>query len=176
MLPPARSGFRMRASKWQVASRYAAVGACALLAAGCGSAAAHGPGSAGTTSSAGTSPGADTTASPGTTSAAKISLRVSFTGSAGIALKRYTLRCEPDGGSVGDAAAACAKLMRHGATLFGPPPRHIACPMIMARGGRAVVSGTYLGRPVHVTVIDGGCDLGRWAELAQIFKSQAGAP
>jgi hypothetical protein len=160
----------MRASKWRLASRYAAVGACALLAAGCGSVAAHAPGSTGTTSSAGTSPGADTTAGPGTASAAKISLRVSFTGSAGIAPKRYTLRCEPDGGSVGDAAAACAKLMRHGATLFGPAPRHIACPMIMARGGRAAVSGTYLGRPVHVTLFDGGCDLGRWAELAQIFK------
>ena len=164
VLPPARPGSRVPARKRRAASRYAVAGACALLAAGCGSAAAHGPGSAGTTSSAGTSPGADTT------SAAKISLRVSFGGSAGIAPKRYTLRCEPDGGSVGDAAAACATLMRHAATLFGPPPGHIACPMIMARGGRATVSGTYLGRAVHVTVVDGGCDLSRWAELARIFR------
>jgi hypothetical protein len=42
--------------------------------------------------------------------------------------------------------------------------------MIMARGGRATVSGTYLGRAVHVTVVDGGCDLSRWAELARIFR------
>jgi hypothetical protein len=54
--------------------------------------------------------------------------------------------------------------------MFGPLAKHAACPMVMASGGRATVSGTYLGRPVHVTVIDGSCDLSRWAELAQIFK------
>jgi hypothetical protein len=168
--PPARSPVRGQARQRRVASRYAAVGASALLAAGCGSVAAHGPGSAGTTSSASTSPAAGTTAKPGTTSAAKILLRVSFSGSDGIAQRHYTLQCEPDGGNIADAAAACAKLMKHGANMFGPLPRHVACPMIIASGGRATVSGTYLGRPVHVTVTDGGCDLSRWAELAQIFK------
>jgi len=82
----------------------------------------------------------------------------------------YTLRCAPAGGTVSDAADACARLMKHGISLFGPLPAHVACPMIMASGGRVTVSGTYLGRPLHVTVIDGGCDLSRWAALRQIFR------
>lgn len=168
--PPARSAAPGRARQRRVVSRYAAVGAFALLAAGCGSAAPPGSSSAGTTSGAGATPSAGTSSGPGTASAPRISLRVSFSGSAGMVPRHYTLRCEPDGGTVADAAAACGKLMRHGASLFGPRPAHIACPMIMASGGRAIVSGTYLGRPVHMTVIDGGCDLSRWAELGQIFR------
>jgi hypothetical protein len=149
----------------RILSGCAAIGACALLTAGCGSAAAPTSGAA----PAHSTPGG--TSSPGTTSAAKISLSVSFSGSVGIAPAHYTLRCEPDGGTVSDPAAACAKLMKRGASLFGPLPVHIACPMIMASAGRATVSGTYLGRPVHELVVDGGCQLSRWAELGAIFKS-----
>jgi Subtilisin inhibitor-like len=142
----------------------AAVGVCALLAAGCGSSAAPGSG----TSSAGTSTSGSSSA--GTASAAKVSLDVSFSGSAGTAPAHYTLRCEPAGGTVRDAAAACAKLMKHGASLFGPLPVHVACPMILASAGRATVRGTYLGQRVHESVVDGGCDLSRWGELRQIFS------
>ena len=60
--------------------------------------------------------------------------------------------------------------MKRGTSLFGPLPAHMACPMVMASAGRATVTGTYLGRQVHELVVDGGCDLSRWAELGQIFS------
>lgn len=108
--------------------------------------------------------------SAGTTSAAKISLDVSFSGSASTAPAHYTLRCEPTGGTVRDPAAACARLMKEGASLFGPLRVHMACPMIMSSAGRATVTGTFLGQQVHETVADGGCNLSRWAELQQVFR------
>jgi hypothetical protein len=94
---------------------------------------------------------------------------VSFSGSATTAAAHYTLRCDPAGGTVTDPAAACARLMR-GVSLFGPLPAHVACPMIMANSGRATLTGSYFGRPVHQTLVNGGCDLGRWAKLRQVFS------
>ncbi len=43
------------------------------------------------------------------------------------------------------------------------------CPMIMESAARATVSGTYLGRKVHESIVDGGCDLSRWAKLKAVF-------
>jgi hypothetical protein len=94
---------------------------------------------------------------------------VIFSGSPTTAAAHYTLRCDPAGGTVTNPASACARLMT-GTSLFGPLPAHVACPMIMADAGRATLTGTYLGRPVRETVIDGGCDLSRWAKLRQVFR------
>jgi hypothetical protein len=44
------------------------------------------------------------------------------------------------------------------------------CPMILQSDARATVSGTYLGKAVHVTVVEGGCDLARWAKLKAMFS------
>lgn len=156
MTPPAHDP-RTRSHSIRILSCWAAAGACVLLVAACGSAAAPGSG----TPAAGSRPA--TTATP------KISLNVNFSGSPTTAAAHYTLRCDPAGGTVTDPAAACAKLMR-GTSLFGPLPAHVACPMIMANAGRATVTGSYLGHPVHETVVDGGCDLGRWAKLRQVFS------
>jgi hypothetical protein len=82
-----------------------------------------------------------------------------------------TLRCDPDGGTVPDPAAACAQLFADPSLLEPQPVGHVvACPMILASSGRAVVDGTYLGRHVDETIVDGGCDLQRWAELLRIFR------
>jgi len=153
-----------RSHSARLASRCAAAGACALLVAACGSAAAPGSGSAGSGSS---SPAAGSSGTA-TTATAKISLDVNFSGSPTTAAAHYTLRCDPAGGTVTDPAAACARLVR-GTSLFGPLPAHVECPMIMANAGRATVTGSYLGRPVHETLVDGGCDLSRWAKLKQVF-------
>ena len=156
---------RTRVRSGRLLSRSAAAGACALLVAACGSAAA--PGSGASRSSSG-SPAAGSSG-PATTATAKISLDVSFSGSPTTPAAHYTLRCDPAGGTVTDPAAACARLMK-GTSLFAPLPAHVACPMIMANAGRATVTGSYLGHPVHETVVDGGCDLGRWAKLRQVFS------
>jgi hypothetical protein len=96
-------------------------------------------------------------------------LDVSFSGSARSPGGHYTLRCDPPGGTVTDPAAACARLTA-GASLFGPLPAHVACPMIMADAGRATVTGTYFGQRVHESLVDGGCDLSRWGKLKQVFS------
>ena len=156
---------RRRSHSGLLLSGCAAAGACALLVAACGSAAAPDSGAGGSTSS---SPAAGSSG-PATTATAKISLDVNFSGSPTTAAVHYTLRCDPDGGTLTDPAAACARLMK-GTSLFGPLPAHVECPMIMANSGRATVTGSYLGRPVHETVVDGGCDLSRWAKLKQVFS------
>jgi hypothetical protein len=168
-------------------SRGATLAACALLAAACGSVAAPstsssggsgsgsgssspGTASAGTasagTASAGTASAG--TASAGTASAAKVSLEVTFAASANNPATHYTLRCEPASGTVPDPVVACARLLT-GANIFAPRPARIACPMILASSGRAAVTGTYLGQQVHVTIVDGGCDLSRWSKLKSVF-------
>jgi hypothetical protein len=159
---------RARSRSARLVSRSAAVGACALLAAACGSTAAPGSGAAGSGGSTSRSPAA-TTSGSATTAAAKISLEVSFSGSPTTAAAHYTLRCDPAGGTVTNPASACTRLMK-GASLFGPLPAHVECPMIMANAGRAILTGSYLGRPVHETIVDGGCDLSRWAKLRQVFR------
>jgi hypothetical protein len=147
-----------------------AVGACALLVAACGSTAA--PASTSSTSSSGAgsgvAPGSDGSSSAGTTSAAKVSLRVTFAASATAPATSYTLRCKPPGGTVRNPVAACARLLT-GASLFAPMPAHMLCPMIMEGAARATVTGTYLGKQVHETIFEGGCDLARWAMLKQAF-------
>jgi hypothetical protein len=82
---------------------------------------------------------------------------------------QFTLHCNPAGGTVPNPAAACSQLLADPG-LFGPPPAHVMCPMIMANAGRFVVSGTYLGKPVNETVFDGGCDIPHWVELNQIIR------
>ncbi len=144
--------------------------ACALLAAACGSTPAPGTGAAGAsgTGSGSAASGATGSSTASTTSAAKVSLAVTFAAAANSPATRYTLRCEPAGGTVHDPAAACARLLT-GASLFAPRPGHIMCPMIMESAARATVSGTYLGKKVHVSIVDGGCDLSRWAKLKAVF-------
>jgi Subtilisin inhibitor-like len=80
----------------------------------------------------------------------------------------YTLRCEPPGGTTPDPVAACARLLT-GPSLFAPRPAHLLCPMIMESAARASVTGTYFGKQVHVTIVEGGCDLSRWAKLKRVF-------
>jgi Subtilisin inhibitor-like len=126
---------------------------CVLLAA-CGSAAAPATGGA-----------SSTAARPGP---AKVSLDVTFAAAPGSPAAHYTLFCEPAGGTTPDPAAACTKLLT-GLNIFAPRPLHVMCPMIVQSDARATVVGTYLGKRVHVTIVNGGCDLPQWSKLTSIF-------
>jgi len=141
--------------------------ACLLLVTACGTAAAQRPG-AGSAASPTTSASSPThigaPASP-----AKIALNVTIYSSVTAPPSHYVLRCEPPGGTVPDPAAACARLLA-GPSLFGPQPAHMICPMILVAGARALVQGTYLGKPVSETIVEGGCDLQRWAQLRHVFS------
>ncbi len=141
-----------------VLSRSAVIGACAFLAAACGSSAAPAP-SAG---SSGSGPAA-------TVSASKVSLDVTFSPTDGRPARHWTLRCEPAGGNYPDPPGACVKLMKWG-NIFSRPVGHVMCPMIMASAQRVTVTGTYFGKKINETIVDGGCDLSRYYKLRQVFN------
>lgn len=94
---------------------------------------------------------------------------MTFAASAQNPAAHYTLRCDPAGGTAPDPAAACARLLT-GPSIFAPRSKIMMCPMILASAGRATVTGTYLGRDVHLTIVDGGCDLSRWSKLKSVFN------
>jgi hypothetical protein len=134
--------------------------ACGVLAAACGSAA---PGSA--QPSRGATSGTHSPTS--TTAAAKASLTIVTTAPGSV--HRWTLRCDPAGGTKPDAAATCSQLIAH-KTILQPTDVRVMCPMIMSNAASYLVYGTWFGRPVHESIVDGGCDLARWGQLHQIFN------
>jgi len=146
---------------WKVLSRGAVVGACALLAAACGSTAAP------SASPSGSGPsGSD---SAGTVSAPKVSLDVTFSPTDGHPARHWTLRCEPAGGNYPDPPGACTKLLKWG-NIFAHPSGHVMCPMIMVSAQRVTVTGTYFGTKINETIVAGGCDLSRFYKLKEIFN------
>jgi Subtilisin inhibitor-like len=141
------------------------IAACGILAAACGSTAA--PSSPGHTASSPTSSAG--TPSAGTASAAKVSLDVVLSAGPNGTAKRWTLTCEPAGGTYPDPAAACGKLLQL-KTILNPAPVRVMCPMIMADARSYLVYGTFLGQKVHESIVDGGCQISRWHQLNQIFN------
>ena len=83
--------------------------------------------------------------------------------------RHWSLRCDPAGGTMPDAAAAC-RLLATDATILHPArATHIMCPAIMANARTFTITGTWYGTKLHEVVADGGCDLSRWSRMAQIF-------
>jgi len=163
-------------------ARAAALAACGLLAAACGSTVAP---TASTASNGGTNAGTQSlspspaatpsaspassspagTGTPGTGSAAEVDLSVTLSGST----QHWTLRCAPPGGNVPDPQAACQRLLGN-QTIFIPSPHHVMCPQMMGDGPSFLVSGTFLGAHVHRAIVDGGCDMAKWSILHAIFE------
>jgi Subtilisin inhibitor-like len=130
---------------------------CALAMAACGSVA--GPAKAG---------GSASSATP-SAAAAKVSLLVEVTPRPGARAERWTLRCEPTGGTHPDAAAACHQLLTT-TRPFAPMPHGIMCPMIITGQQTAVIRGKWFGSEVDETFSQlSGCAALRWKELGQVF-------
>jgi hypothetical protein len=139
-------------------ARYFLIGAlCMVAAAACGSAAAPVAGGA-------NSGGTAAHASP------KISLDVTVNTGPGTRARHWTLTCDPAGGTRPDPAAACRVLLAAKGNPFSTPPKHIMCPMIQIGTKKATVTGTWFGKNVNLTLADGGCTLGRWTQIGQIFN------
>jgi Subtilisin inhibitor-like len=131
-------------------ARYFLIAAfCAAAATACGSAAAPIP-------------------SP-SSAAPKVSLNIKVSGKPGAPATHWTLECDPAGGTHPDPAAACATLLKTN-NPFAPAQKGVDCPMIMVGSKTATVKGTYFGKQVDRTFVDGGCDLPSWAKLGQIFN------
>jgi Subtilisin inhibitor-like len=135
--------------------------ACGVFVAACGSTAAPGSNAAAPSASSGTH------STAGTTTAAKASLTIVTTAPGSV--HRWTLRCDPPGGTKPDAAVVCTQLIAH-KTILQPSDVRVMCPMIMANAASYVIYGTWFGRAVHETIVDGGCDLSRWGQMHQIFN------
>jgi hypothetical protein len=87
---------------------------------------------------------------------------------------RYALRCDPTGGTLPRAAAACARLAAGGPALFAPPPKEQACIEIYGGPQRAIVSGTVDGRRVWVSLHRrDGCEVERWRKLSFLLPASA---
>ncbi len=102
--------------------------------------------------------------------AAKVSLTVVVTPTPGATPKRWTLRCDPTGGTHPDAKAACRALLA-AKNPFAPIPRGIMCPMIVVGPQKATISGTYFGQHVESDFSQAGCEAARWAKLGAVFGS-----
>jgi hypothetical protein len=87
--------------------------------------------------------------------------------------ERWTLECDPPGGDHPDPAGACAALAAS-VQPFDPVPDTSTCAQIWSGPERAVISGTWRGRPVHAeyTRTD-ACEEARWRALAAVLQPSA---
>ncbi|HUZ27367.1 MAG TPA: SSI family serine proteinase inhibitor [Streptosporangiaceae bacterium] len=146
--PRAHCGSRLQLTTARCLTAVAGVALVALVAA-CGTAAA---------------PGSGTSPAP-----AKASLHITVQNGPGVKPTFWTLRCDPAGGTHPHPATACSALMSM-KEPFAPPPAHQMCPMMLASARRVSFTGTWFGAKVDRTIVDGGCDLARWAKLGQVVN------
>ena len=81
----------------------------------------------------------------------------------------YTLGCEPAGGTLPDAEAACGQLNENRDALE-PVPAGVACTEIYGGPHEARVTGTLDGEQVDARFSRAnGCEIDRWERLALLF-------
>ena len=87
--------------------------------------------------------------------------------------RKYTLRCNPTGGTLPNARRACERLVAL-RTPFAPVPRDTACTEIYGGPDQALVTGTFRGRAVRARFgRTDGCQISRWDKHRFLFP---GAP
>jgi hypothetical protein len=152
-----------------------AICVAALAVAGCGAATSGGAAATGGGGAHSRTPAQGVSTAPGgtgasarATPASKVAVTITIRIGHGMP-KRWTLRCQPAGGTHPDPAAACKALFAV-KDPFAPQRHRLVCPMIMANAEQATISGTWFGHKVHRIVIDGGCDVGLWTELHTVFR------
>jgi hypothetical protein len=81
---------------------------------------------------------------------------------------RWTLRCQPTGGTHPHPAQACRVLSQH-AWALEPVPPLTACTMIWGGPQLAHVDGVFRGRTVHSRLNrKNGCETARWNALVPL--------
>jgi hypothetical protein len=83
---------------------------------------------------------------------------------------RWTLRCDPVGGTHPRRASACRELARLGRRAFQAPLPRTACAELYGGPQTAIVSGTVDGRRVwaRLSRID-GCQIARWGRVPSLL-------
>lgn len=91
--------------------------------------------------------------------------------------RKWTLTCNPAGGTLPRAATACSKLAGMRAP-FAPIPADAMCTQQFGGPEVAVVSGTYRGRRVWAKLQNrNGCEIARFKSLAFLFPGYgSGSP
>ncbi len=132
--------------------------AVAVLAAGCGS---------------GSSSGSVTPRDAPTSTAAATALTVKVTDGT---TTTSTLTCDPAGGDLPGAAAACAALEKNGAKFLPPTSKDLVCTMIFGGDQTAVITGTWKGKAVNAGFSrQNGCEIARWDALVPLLPKLAPA-
>jgi hypothetical protein len=81
----------------------------------------------------------------------------------------WTLRCDPDGGTLPRSARACRTLAAL-ESPFAPIPPDTACIQVYGGPQRALVRGTYRGRRIWTRFARrNGCETSRWNRHAALF-------
>jgi hypothetical protein len=83
--------------------------------------------------------------------------------------RHWSLRCDPAGGTMPDAAAACRLLTKQATILHPVRATHIICASPAADVRTFTITGAWHGARLHEVVADSGCDLRRYSMMAQIF-------
>jgi Subtilisin inhibitor-like len=87
----------------------------------------------------------------------------------GGAVKHWTLRCGPAGGTLPHAALACSKLARL-KQPFAEVPKGVMCTQVFGGPQTARVRGTYEGIQIQTSFSRrNGCETARWQRLAFLF-------
>jgi subtilisin inhibitor-like len=85
---------------------------------------------------------------------------------------RWSLRCDPVGGTLPRRAAACRELLRIGWRAFAPVPADTACTEIFGGPQIAIVSGRVDGHRVwaRLSRVD-GCQIARWKRVPSLLPA-----
>jgi Subtilisin inhibitor-like len=78
---------------------------------------------------------------------------------------RWTLRCDPDAGTLPKRAAACDKLAKM-SRPFAVPNKNLACIDLYGGPQQAIISGEHEGKRVWISLsARNGCEIDRWNKL-----------
>ncbi|HEX7266616.1 MAG TPA: SSI family serine proteinase inhibitor [Streptosporangiaceae bacterium] len=81
--------------------------------------------------------------------------------------QRWTLTCDPVGGTHPRARAAC-RVLEHAKNPFAPADPSMMCPPPPS-SPTATIRGTWFGHPVDATYTQNGCGLSRWRRMWPVF-------
>jgi hypothetical protein len=78
---------------------------------------------------------------------------------------RWTLRCDPDSGSLPKRAAACDRLAKM-SRPFAVPNKNLACIDLYGGPQQAIIAGEHEGKRVWISLAArNGCEIDRWNKL-----------
>jgi Subtilisin inhibitor-like len=81
--------------------------------------------------------------------------------------QRWTLTCDPAGGTHPHARAAC-RVLERAKNPFAPADPSMMCPPPPA-SPTATIRGTWFGHLVDATYTQNGCGLSRWRRMSPVF-------